>query len=188
MHIKQYTGLVLHICCSVAQSCLTLCDPMDCTMPGLLVLHYLPEFAQSHVHWFSDAIQPFYSLSPSSPALSLSHIRLFSMSWLFALRGQSIGISASTSVLPMNIQGWFPLRLTGLLSLLSKGLLRIFSSTTVRKHQFFSAQSSLWSNSSGSLPLQLGNLLHVCTSHIMTFLYPYETFFPPLTCESYYFI
>ena len=143
MHIKQYTGLVLHICCSVAQSCLTLCDPMDCTMPGLLVLHYLPEFAQSHVHWFSDAIQPFYSLSPSSPALSLSHIRLFSMSWLFALRGQSIGISASTSVLPMNIQGWFPLGLTGLISFLTKRLSRVFSSATIQKHQFFGTQLPL---------------------------------------------
>ena len=69
------------------------------------------------------------------------------MSWLFASGGQSIGASASASVLPMNIQDWFPLGLTGWISLLSKGLPRVFSSTTVWKHQFFGAQPSLWSNS-----------------------------------------
>ena len=72
-------------------------------------------------------------------------IRYFLMSQLFTSGGQSIG--ASASVLPMNIQGWFPLGLTGLISLLSKGLSRIFSSTTIWKHQFFSAQPFLWSNS-----------------------------------------
>ena len=72
----------------------------------------------------------------------------FPMSRLFATVGQSIGASASaSSVFPMNIQGWFPLGLIGLISLLSKGLLRVSSSTTVRKHQFFSAQHSLRSNS-----------------------------------------
>ena len=67
------------------------------------------------------------------------------MSWLFASGGQSIG--ASSSVLPMNIQGWFPLKLTDLISMQSKGLSRVFSNTTVGKHQFFSTQPSLWSNS-----------------------------------------
>ena len=71
----------------------------------------------------------------------------FLMSWLFASGGQSIGTSASASVLPMKIQGWFSLRLTGLISLQSKGLSRVFSNTTVQKHQFFSAQLSLWSSS-----------------------------------------
>ena len=71
----------------------------------------------------------------------------FPMSQLFALGGQSIGASASAWVLPVNIQGWFPLGLTGLISLLSKGLWRVFSSTIVRKHQFFSTQPFLWSNS-----------------------------------------
>ena len=75
----------------------------------------------------------------------------FPMSWLFTPSGQSIGASASGSVLPMNIQCWFPLGLTGLISMLSKGLSRVFFSTTVRKHQFFSAQPSLWSN------------FHICT-------------------------
>ena len=74
-------------------------------------------------------------------------IRVFSMTWLFTSGDQSIGASASTLVLPRSIQDWFPLGLTGLISLLSKGLPRLFSSTTVRKHQFFRALPSLWSNS-----------------------------------------
>ena len=69
------------------------------------------------------------------------------MSQFFASGGQSIGVSASTLILPMNIQDWFPLRLTDLISLLSNRLSRVFSSTTVQKHQFFRAQPSLWSNS-----------------------------------------
>ena len=76
-------------------------------------------------------------------------IRVFPMSWLFVSGGQSIG--ASAIALPVNIQGWFPFRLTGLISLLSKGLSRVFSSTTVWKHQFLSSQPSLWTNS------------HICT-------------------------
>ena len=75
---------------------------------------------------------PFSSCPQSFPA-SMP----FPMSQLFASEGQSIGASASASVLPMNIQGWFPLRLTGLISLLSKGLTRVFPSTTIQKHQFF---------------------------------------------------
>ena len=71
----------------------------------------------------------------------------FQMSQFFVSGGQSIGISASTSVLPMNTQDWFPLGWTGWISLQSKGLSRVFSNTTVQKHQFFSAQPSLWSNS-----------------------------------------
>ena len=78
---------------------------------------------------------------------SLSASRTFPMSWLFTSGGQSIGASASSSVLPMNIQGWFPLGLNGLTSLLSKGLSRIFSRNTIQKHQFFGAQPSLWSSS-----------------------------------------
>ena len=71
-------------------------------------------------------------------------IRVFSNESVFTSGGQSIGASASASVLPMNIQGWFPLELTGFISLLSKGVSRVFSSTTVQKHQFFSSQPSLW--------------------------------------------
>ena len=72
-------------------------------------------------------------------------IRVFYNKSALHIRGQSVG--ASASFLPMNIQGWFPVGLTSLISLQSKGLSRVFSSTTVRKHQFFSAQYSLWSNS-----------------------------------------
>ena len=71
----------------------------------------------------------------------------FQMSQFFASGGQRIGVSASASVLPMNIQDWFPLGWTGLIFLQSKGLSRVFSNTTVQKHQFFGAQSFLWSNS-----------------------------------------
>ena len=69
------------------------------------------------------------------------------MSQFFARGGQSVGVSASVSVLPMNIQDWFPLGLTGWISLQSKGLLRVFFNSTVQKHQFFGTQFSLWSNS-----------------------------------------
>ena len=118
---------------------------MDCSTPGFPV-HYFPEFAQTHVHWADDVIQPSYPLSPPYPhAFNLSlHQGLFQ--WA-GPDGQSIGASASASVLPMNIQGWFPSGLIGLISLLSKGLSRVFSSTTVRKHWFFGAQPSSWSDS-----------------------------------------
>ena len=115
---------------------------MDYSTLGFPVLHYLPEFAQTHVHWVSDAIQPSHPfMLPFSPSLSLSqHQGLFQWSWLFASGGQSMGASTSASVLPMNIQGWFPLGLTGLISLLSKGLSGVYSSTTVQKHRFFGTQ------------------------------------------------
>ena len=88
------------------------------------------------------------SVIPFSSCLqSFSASGSFLMNQLFALGGQSIGASASASVLPMNIRGGFPLGLTGLISLLSNGLSRVFSNTTVQKHQFFCAQPSLWSNS-----------------------------------------
>ena len=80
------------------------------------------------------------------PSILLS-IRSFPMNWLSASGGQSIEGSTSASVLPVNIQDWFPLGLTGLIFLLSKGLSRVFSNTTVWKHQFFNAQPSLWSSS-----------------------------------------
>ena len=84
-------------------------------------------------------------ISFSSRLQSFPASESFSMSWFFASGGQSTGVS--TSLLPMNIQGWFPLRLAGLISLQSKGLSRVFSNTTVQRHQFLNAQSSLWSNS-----------------------------------------
>ena len=90
----------------------------------------------------SFSVVPFSSCPQSFPASGS-----FPMSRFFVSSGQSIGVSASASVLPMNIHDWFPLGLTGLISLQSKGFWRVFSSTTVRKHQFFSTQPSLWSNS-----------------------------------------
>ena len=131
---------------SVAQSCPTLCDPMNCSTPGLPVHHQL-QFTQTHVHLVGDAIHPSHPLSSPSPAPNPSQSGSFPMSQFFASGGQSIRVSASASVLPMNIQGWFLLGLTGWISLLSKGLSRVFSNTTVEKHQFFSAQLSLQSNS-----------------------------------------
>ena len=95
---------------SVAQSCPTLCDPMYCSTPGLPVHHQLLELAQTHVHWVGVAIQPSHPLlSPSPPAFNLSASGSFPMSQFFASGGQSIGASALASVLPMNIQDWFPL-------------------------------------------------------------------------------
>ena len=125
---------------------MTLCDPMNCSMPGFSVLHYLPEFAQTHVHWVHDAIQPFHPLLPSSLlALNLSqHQRSFLMSQLFVSGGQSIGVSASASVLPMDIQGRFALGLAGLISLRSKELSRVFSSTTIQKHQLGKKVLKCW--------------------------------------------
>ena len=129
----------------VAQLCPNLCDPMNRSMPGLPVHHQLPEFTQTHVHRIHDAIQP--SQPFSSCLQSFSASGSFQMSQLFLSGGQRIGVSASTSVLPMNTQDWSPLGWTGWISLQSKGLSRVFSNTTVQKHQFFGAQFSLWSNS-----------------------------------------
>ena len=119
---------------------------MDCSTPGFPIVHYLPEFAQTHAHWIGDTLQLSHPLSFPS-LLRFSASGSFPMSHFLASGGQSIGASASTSVLPMNTQNWFPLGFTGLISLLSKRLLRVFSSTTVQKPQFFGTQPSLWSNS-----------------------------------------
>ena len=133
---------------SVAQSCLTPCDPMNHSTPGLPVHHQLPEFTQTHVHRVGDAIQPSHPLSfPSPPAPNSSLPESFPMSQLFTWGGQSTGVSALASFLPKNTQDWSPLEWNGWISLQSKGLSRVFSNTTVQKHQFFSAQLSSQSNS-----------------------------------------
>ena len=133
-------------CCSVAKSCPTLCDPMDCSQPGFPVLHYLPEFIQTHMLWVDDAIQPSHPLSfPSSPALNLSQHQGFSNESALHIRWpryRSFSISPSNEYSEL-----ISLGLTGLISLLSKGLSRVFSSTTVQQHQFLGAQPSLWSSS-----------------------------------------
>ena len=101
---------------SVTQSRPTLCDPMDCSMSGFPVYHQLPKLAQIHVHWVGDTIQKSHPMpSPSSPTFNLSQHQGF-FQWVDSLHpsgGKNIG--ASASVLPMNIQGWFPLGLTGLI-------------------------------------------------------------------------
>ena len=104
---------------SLTQSCATLCNPMDCSMPGFPVHHQLPELAQTHVHQVSDAIQPILaSVVPFSSCLqSFPASGPFPVNQFFTSGGQSIRASASASVLSMNIQDWFPLGLTGLISL-----------------------------------------------------------------------
>ena len=121
---------------SVAQLCLTLCDAMDCSRPGFPVHHQLLELSQTHVHWFGDAIQPISSpvVPFSSHLQSFPESGAFPMSQLFTLGYQSLGASASASALPVNLQGWFPLGLTGLISLLAgvqPGWSREFEAGTV---------------------------------------------------------
>ena len=130
-------------CCSVAKSGLTLCDPMDCR----LLCPTLSPGVSSNLRSLScDAINILMILSSvtafSFCLQSFLASESFPVSRLFSSGGQSIGASASASVLPVNIQDWFPLELTGWISLQSKGLSRLFSSTTIWKHQFFHTQLS----------------------------------------------
>ena len=122
---------------------------MDCGTSGFPVFHHLLELAQTHVYWVGDASQPSHPLLfPSPPAFNLFPASgSFPMSQYFTSGGQSIRVPASASVLPVNIQDWFPLELTSLSSLQPKWLSRVFSNTTVQKHQFFGTQLSLCSNS-----------------------------------------
>ena len=163
-------------CCSVAKSSLTLCDPMECNMPDFsqfssvqlscsVVSNSLWPHESQHPRppcpsptprvysnscpssrWchsaISSSVVPFSSCPQSLPASGS-----FPMSQLFVWGGQSIGVSVSESVLPMNTQDWSPLGWIGWISLQSKGLSRVFSNTTVQKHQFFGAQLSSQSNS-----------------------------------------
>ena len=134
--LQNYCLSSVHFSCSVVSDC----HPMDCSTPGFPVHHQLLKLAQSHVHWVGDAIQPSHPLSsPSSPVLNLSQHQGF-IKWVssshqvakvleFQLQHQSF----------QWIQGWFPLGWTGWISLQSKGLSRVFSNTTVLKHQFFGA-------------------------------------------------
>ena len=128
-----------------------LCNPIDCSTSGF----------PSIISWSWPKFMSIVSVMPSNHLilchplsfclLSFPASRSLPMSQFFTSGGQSIGASASASVLPMSIQGWFPLRLAGLISLLPKGLSRVFSNTTVQKHQFLGALPSLWSSS------------HICT-------------------------
>ena len=133
---------------SVAQSCLILCDPMNHSMPGLPVHHQLLEFTQTHVHRVSDAIQPSHPLSPLLllPPIPPS-IRVFSSESTLHMRWPKYW-SFNLSISPSNERtGLVSFRWTGWISLQSKGLSRVFSNTTVKKHQFFGTQLSWQSNS-----------------------------------------
>ena len=140
--------LYLCCCCSVAKSCPTSCDSMDCSRLGSSVLHSPGVCSNSCLlsQWCNLTIlssaTPFFFCLHSFPAWGS-----FPMSQLFAFDDQRTGASASATVLPTNIQGWYLLGLIGLISLLSKSLSRVFSSTTVWNHQFYGALHSLWSSS-----------------------------------------
>ena len=147
IHIQFSTQAVIQFS-SVAQSCPTLCDPMNSSTPGLPVLHQLPQSTQTHVHQVGDAIQPSHPLSsPSPPALNLSqHLGLFNESALH-IRWPKYW-SFSFNISPSNEHpGLISIGGTGWISLQSKGLSRVFSNTTVQKHQFFGTQLSSQSNS-----------------------------------------
>ena len=133
------------LCCSIIQSFPTLCNSVDYSTPGFPS----PEFCSDScpLSWWChptmlSSVVPFSSCLQSFPESGS-----YPMSQFFTSGGKSIGVSRSASVLLMNIQDWFLLKLIGLISLQSKGLTRIFSNTTVQKHQFFGVQPSLWSNS-----------------------------------------
>ena len=131
-------------CCIVAQSCPTLCDPMVCRMPGLRLLHCLLTHVDGS-RWchliILSSVAPFSSCPQSFPTLES-----FPVNQLFTSGGQSLRGSTWASVLPMNMQNFFPLELNGWISLQSKGLSRVFSNTTLQKHQFFGTQPSSQSN------------------------------------------
>ena len=147
-HNILFPSIWIQVAVVVTESCPTLCNCMDSGTPGLLALHYClgllklmsikSAMPSNHLVLFRTLL----NLIPSFPASGS-----FPMSHLFTSGGQSTGASASSSVLQRKIQGWFPLGLTFLICLWSKGLTTIFSRTVVQKHQFFGAQPSLWSSS-----------------------------------------
>ena len=135
--------------CSVTQSCLILCNPnrlqharLPCTSPTPRACSNSYSLSWWCHPTISTSVIPFSSCLQFFPTTGS-----ILMSQLFISGGQSIGASSSASDLPMNVQDWFPLGLTGLITFQSKGLSRVFSNTTVQKHQFFGIQPSLWSNS-----------------------------------------
>ena len=132
---------------SVAQSCPTLCNPMDCSTPGFPVHHQLLELKLMSI----ELVMPSNNLILCHSLLVLPsifpNIRVFSNESVLQIRWAKYRVSVSASVLPVNIQDWFPLGWIGLISLQSMGLSRVFCKTAFQKHQFFSAQLSLWSNS-----------------------------------------
>ena len=138
-------------CCSVTKSCLTFVTPWTTAYQASLSFTISQSLLKLLVHWVSGAIQPSHPLSPLLLLPSVfPRIRVFSNEFALCTK-QSIGASVSASVLRMNSQGWFLLGLTGLISLQSRWVSTVFSTTTVWKHQFFGVQPSVGSNS------------HICT-------------------------
>ena len=139
---------------SVAQPCLTLCDPMDCSTPGFPVHHQLPNLLKL---MSIESVISSVHLIPCCPLLLLPSIfpsiRVFSNESVPSSGGQNIGASASASVLPMNIQDWFPLEWTSLISLQSKGLSRVFSNTTVLGYSQLKIPVRYWISISNSTHL-----------------------------------
>jgi len=141
---KQGEGGLVHVksicvcCCSVTQLCLTLCDPMDCSMPGFPVLQHLLELSETHTHWVNDTINHLSLCHPLLLPSVFASISVFPNESALQIRWPKYW-SFSFSISPSNEYSG----LTGLIALQSKGLSRVFSNTTVQKHQFFGAQLSL---------------------------------------------
>ena len=135
-------NLALRHHCSITKSCPTICDSMDCSTSDFPVLHWVCSNSCPMSQWYHPSHLILYR------TLNLSqHQGLFQRVGSLYQVARVLELQLQHQVLPVSIQDWFPLGLTGLISLPSKGLSRVFSNTTVQKHQFFSAQSSLWSNS-----------------------------------------
>ena len=133
---------------SVAQLCLNLCDPMDCSTPGFPVHHQLPELTRTHVHWVGNAIQPSHPLSSLHLPLIFPSIRVFSIESALRIRWPKYW-SFSFAISPSNkYSGLISLRIDWFdLLAVQRTLSRVFSNSTAWKHQFFGVQLSLWSNS-----------------------------------------
>ena len=147
LSVKNYEG---DCCCwcSVTQSYSALCNPMNYSIPGFHVLHYFPKFAQTHVRQVGDAIQPCCSQSfPFPPAFSLSQPQVFFPQWVGSSHQVAKGLELQLQYKSSQwiFGGWFPLGLTGLIPLPTKGLPEVFSNTTAQRHQFFGTQHFLLS-------------------------------------------
>ena len=149
MRVRKVNGIGLGSVqfSSVTHSCLTLCNPMDYSMPGLPVHHQLPKLAQNHVHWVGDAIQPPHPLSLLLLPSTFPSITVFSNESALRIRRPKYWSFSFSIVLPMNIQDWFPLGWTKWISLQSKGLSRVFSNHSSKtsilwRSAFFTVQLS----------------------------------------------
>ena len=132
---------MVNICFSVSQLCLTLCNPMNCSAPGFPVLHYLPEFAQTHVHWVNDVIQPSHPLSPPSPSQIVPSIRIFSSELALCIRWPTYW-SFSLNINPSNeYSGLISFRIDWLDLLAVQGTLSLFqhhsSKASILQHSAF---------------------------------------------------